>query len=70
MNPETYARLPDDVKDFTGNSIHLDDAIQQGLVNEYRDGVTIRTMTSDRFVAERRAARKRERQNRRRGRAR
>ena len=66
MNPETYDQLPADVKADVAGTVLLTAAIPPGMVDEHGPGGTVR-MPVNEFVNRRRAARKRERQNRKRG---
>lgn len=66
MNGPTLAALPVDVRAGLSDVI-LDESIPNGMV-EVRGPRAAYRVTSDHFVAQRRALRKRERQNRKRGR--
>lgn len=66
MNPETYAKLPDDVRD--GLSVQIDRSLPLDIVEEVTEFGERHRIPVETFVSKVRKARKQERQNRRGGR--
>lgn len=66
MNPETYTKLPDDVRD--GLNVEIDRSLPVDIVEEIAEAGTRRRIHVNTFIDERRKERKKERQNKQRGR--
>lgn len=68
MNATTYLNLPDDVKAFVKGNWHEDASVPDGIIVSNGVAIPVQRFVADQRAAARRAARKRERQNRLRGR--